>query len=73
MKNAAYAIQSGRWKGVVAQCNDTPSFSDQMQLFDLDNDPYETEDVSLYFLDQVGVLKNIIASEDGISCNCFQC
>ena len=72
-KTTSYAIRSGRWKGVVARCTNTPSFSDEMQLYDLDEDPFETEDISNDFPDQVDILKNIIASEEGISCKCFQC
>ena len=67
----AYTIRNGRWKGIVAQCNNTPSFTDEMMLYDLDEDPFETEDVSSYFPDQVNILKEIIASEDGISCTYF--
>ena len=56
----------------MARCTNTPSFSDEMQLYDLDEDPFETEDISNDFPDQVDILKNIIASEEGISCKCFQ-
>ena len=72
-KTTAYAIRSGKWKGVVAKCNNYPTLMDEMELYDLDDDPFETQDISSLYPDQVEVLKNIITSEEGISCKCFQC
>ena len=66
----SYAIRSGRWKGMVAECTMTPSLSDKMVLYDLIEDPHEENDVASYFPDKVNFLKNLIASEDGISCKC---
>ena len=72
-KNTAYAIRSGRWKGVVSSCSGTPNINDKMQLFDLLEDPFETTNIADSYPEEVDALKNIIASEDDISCQCFQC
>lgn len=71
---SAYAVRSGRWKGVVATCeNGVPSVEDDMELFDLDIDPFETTDVASHHPDEVHALKKLVLDEDGISCICFQC
>ena len=67
----AYAIRSGRWKGVSKNCFGIPQLTDEMELYDLISDPNETEDISKYFPDEVDNLKNILASENGISCECY--
>ena len=72
-KKTAYAILNGKWKGVVASCSGTPTFNDKMQLFDLEVDPFETTNIADSYPEEVDALKGIIASEDGISCKCFQC
>lgn len=70
----AYAVRSARWKGVVAKCNaGVPSADDEMELFDLDSDPFETTNVASDHPDEVGALKRLVLAEEGISCNCFQC
>ena len=72
MKTSAYAIWSVRWKGVVVVCNNKGSMTDNMELYDLDEDPFEIQDISESFPEQVELLKNVIAFEDDISCKCFQ-
>ena len=51
----------------------TPKVNDEMQLFDLVDDPFETTNISEFHPEEIDELKRIIASEDGISCKCFQC
>ena len=56
MKNTAYAIRSGRWKGVVASCSGTPNLNDEMHLFDLLEDPFETINIANSYPEQVDAL-----------------
>jgi len=47
MKTSAYAIWSVRWKGVVVVCNNKGSMTDNMELYDLDEDPFEIQDIGI--------------------------
>ena len=71
--STAYAIRSGRWKGIVDNCVGIPSLEDEMILFDLMEDPFETTNLAELYPEQINALKDIIASEQDISCKCFQC
>jgi hypothetical protein len=51
----------------------TPKVNDEMQLFDLVDDPFETTNLSEFFPEEINELKRIIVSEDSMSCKCFQC
>mmetsp|Transcript_64912 Transcript_64912/g.152677 ORF Transcript_64912/g.152677 Transcript_64912/m.152677 type:complete len:485 (+) Transcript_64912:28-1482(+) len=71
-----YTVRRGRWKGIVAHCSDKqkwqPSLTDQMQLFDLLEDPLESEDVADAKPEVVLQIKNLVMSK-GLSCMCYQC
>ena len=78
-KGSGYGIRQGKWKGAVDHCastapgaNQVPSMDDVMLLFDLDNDPFETTDLSKKYPQQVKALKQLAMSKD-VSCQCFQC
>ena len=71
-----YAVRVGDWKGVVHACVDTiknaPSAADEMELYDLIADPYETTNVAAAHASVVTVIKTKLAGQ-GLSCTCFQC
>eukprot|EP00943_MAST-04B_sp_MAST-4B-sp1_P009507 g9507.t1 len=73
---SGYSVRVGDWKGVVPFCDDgitnQPSLNDDMQLFDLVNDPFEKSDVSNLHKDVVVRLKKLIISKQ-VSCKCYQC
>jgi len=73
---SGYSVRVGDWKGIVPSCADedslTPSDADEMLLFDVVNDPYETHDRSADFADRVSHFKKIVQSKN-LTCTCYQC
>merc|ERR1712070_927936 len=72
-----YAVRAGKWKGVVRTCADAsnmqPSLDDEMLLFDVMNDPFETQDLSLNQTHhQIHHLKNLVIAKN-LSCVCYGC
>ena len=62
-----------KWKGVVNDCmNGTPRKRDTMQLYNLENDPFEQNDISHSNQEQVNVLKTMVL-KSGSGCSCYQC
>ena len=76
LSKSGYSIRVGNFKGIVPFCNDgvtnQPSMKDDMQLYNLINDPFEENDVSDVHKDVVLRLKTLIISKD-VSCKCYQC
>ena len=69
----AYSIRMNQWKGVVNDCmNGTPRKRDTMQLYNLENDPFEQNDISHSNQEQVNVLKTMVL-KSGSGCSCYQC
>ena len=61
------------WKGVVNNCNNgVPSMKDEMQLFNLLNDPFEQKDISKKHENQIQKMKTVVVNS-GSSCYCYQC
>merc|ERR1712139_97340 len=60
-KVPGYAVRVGNWKGVVPTCADAsnlqPSLDDEMLLFHVVNDPFETQDRSAEQAHQIKLLK----------------
>lgn len=75
-KAPGYAVNVGRWKGIVPQCSDTirlqPSLADDMQLYDLVADPFETTDLAAQHGRVVEMMKTLVTSGN-LSCLCYQC
>jgi len=73
---SGFGVRIGSWKGVVPQCHDqqslTPTLDDVMQLYSLDEDPFETTDVAHQHLHVVKRLKEVVISKS-LTCQCFQC
>ena len=73
---SGYSIRVGNYKGIVSHCADRrkyqPSLQDDMQLFDLSNDPFEDNDISEAHQDVVLRLKKLIISKN-VTCKCYQC
>lgn len=71
-----YGVRVGDWKGVVPNCADgktkQPSQADQMMLYDLAKDPFETTDVSKANQDIVMQIKSIVIAAN-LTCQCYQC
>ena len=69
----AYSIRMNHWKGVVNNCNNgVPSMKDEMQLFNLLNDPFEQNDISKKHENQIQKMKTVVVNS-GSSCYCYQC
>jgi len=73
---SGFGVRIGSWKGVVPQCHDQqslkPTPDDVMQLYNLDEDPFETTDVAHQHLHVVKRLKEVVISKS-LTCQCFQC
>jgi len=73
---SGYSVRVGNWKGVVRSCADSlkkqPSLDDEMLLYDVVNDPFETQDRSLEQKAQVQIIKDLVIAKD-LSCECYQC
>jgi uncharacterized sulfatase len=73
---SGYGVRVGQWKGVVAYCSDNvtmaPSLKDDLMLYDLTMDPFETTDVATSHPDQVTSMIKLLLTEN-VKCNCFQC
>jgi len=71
-----YSMRIGDWKGIVFSCNDTvnlrPSMADNMKLFDVVNDPFESVDRAAEQADRVRLFKELIVSKN-VTCECYQC
>lgn len=71
-----YGVRVGDWKGVVAHCSDNvtmaPSLSDDLMLYNLVADPFETTDIASAHPDQVSSMIKLLMAEN-VKCNCFQC
>ena len=75
-KPAGYTVCVGDWKAIVPSCADAanlkPSDADEMLLFDVVNDPFETQDRSSECPDRVAAFEKVVQSKD-LTCECFQC
>jgi len=75
-KSTGYAVRVGNWKGVVPSCADTsnlqPSQADEMLLFNVVDDPFETQDRSAEQTHQIKVLKDLVTAKN-LSCQCYGC
>lgn len=75
-ENTGYSVRVGNWKGIVKVCADTdnlrPSDDDDMLIFDVVNDPAETDDKSAERADIVAQFKALVQSKD-LTCKCYQC
>lgn len=75
-KGPGFTVHMGRWKGMVPHCSDTitwqPSADDEMRLFDLVSDPFETTDVAKEKPDMVKQLQKFVVAKN-LSCMCYQC
>jgi len=73
---SGYGVRVGDWKGVVAHCSDNvtmaPSLSDDLMLYNLVADPFETTDIASAHPDQVSSMIKLLMAEN-VKCNCFQC
>merc|ERR1711871_861899 len=72
---SGYSVRVGDWKGVVQHCNTTenvPSLADEMELYDLNADPFEGLNVASRHQDVVERLKRLTISKD-LTCDCYQC
>lgn len=69
-----YSVRMGKWKGIVPHCNHglSPSMDDPMQVFDLENDPFEKTDVAKKNAAVVSQLKKLVISKE-LTCQCYQC
>jgi len=73
-----YTVRMGKWKGMVPHCSDTkglkPNMNDDMRVFDLDKDPFETTDLAGH-PNRDGLaahLKSFVISKN-LTCMCYQC
>ena len=74
-KPAGYGIRVGKYKGVVQSCvsrKKQPSKHDVMELYDLDADPFEQNDISGTHASEVAKLKAFVIAKD-LTCTCYQC
>lgn len=71
---SGYSVKSGQWKGVVPFCGSDlkPSAGDSMELYNLENDPHEENNVNTTHADVVQMLKTKVSSQD-LTCTCYQC
>ena len=72
---SGYSVRIGDWKGVVNHCNSTkniPSLEDEMELYDLSADPFETSNIASSRRAVVDSLKRLTIAQD-LTCDCFQC
>ena len=49
-----------------------PSHGDVYELYDLDADPFEQNDVAAAHPDEVAKLKKFVIAKD-LTCTCYQC
>lgn len=75
-QNPGYTIRFGKWKGMVPHCKDgrflKPSMEDQMQLYDLNEDPFETKDIAELNANMTTHLKQFVIAKN-LTCACYQC
>jgi arylsulfatase A-like enzyme len=75
-KNRGYSVRVGNWKGVVPTCADAsnlqPSLDDEMFLYDVVNDAFETQDRSGEKAQQIKKLKELVIAKN-LTCQCYQC
>jgi len=71
-----YGVRVDNWKGIVKECNNTkdekPSESDVMLLYNLNDDPFELNDISSAHQVIVNRLKKLVISKN-LTCKCYQC
>jgi len=70
-----YSVRVGNYKGIVFECkaqNLKPNHKDEMQLYNVVNDPFETTDIADKHPAIVAHLKDTVVSED-LTCECYQC
>lgn len=73
-KQSGYSVRIGDMKGVVQACDSKmkPSMKDDMEIYDVVNDPFETTNVAKKSPDLVKKFKTLVVSKD-LSCRCYQC
>jgi len=74
-KTVGYSTRVQKWKGVVHSCsasNSKPSLGDSMELYDLENDLFEKENIANKHPDIVKEIKTLLVKKD-LSCACYQC
>jgi len=73
---SGYSVRVGTWKGLVPHCANAktwqPSMDDQMQLYNIDQDPFEITDVANKHANVVHNLKVLLISKN-LTCHCYQC
>jgi len=71
-----YSVRAGHWKGVVHSCADAqklkPSMADDMELYNLNTDPFETNNIASERKSVVEDLKKMLVTKD-LTCRCYQC
>jgi len=71
---SGYSLRAGDWKVVAPHCGDTlqPSLDDVVQLYNLESDPFEQNDVAEFRpWEALRLLR--IATAKNLSCRCYQC
>mmetsp|Transcript_11031 Transcript_11031/g.22801 ORF Transcript_11031/g.22801 Transcript_11031/m.22801 type:complete len:486 (-) Transcript_11031:100-1557(-) len=69
-----YNVRMGDFKGIVPHCGAKlhPSMDDEMQVFDLAKDPFETTDLAPANASLAERLKRFVVGKD-LTCMCYQC
>lgn len=70
-----YSVRVGNFKGMVQACDPStlkPGPHDQMALYDVVNDPFETTDIAAKHPVVVERFKKLVVSKD-LTCQCYQC
>lgn len=70
-----YSVRVGDFKGVVKACDPKtlkPGKNDEIEIYDVVNDPFETTDIAAKHSDVATHLKELVVSKD-LTCQCWQC
>lgn len=74
--SSGYCTRVGKWKAVVHACADAeklkPSKNDKMELYDLNDDPFEKVNIATRHPNVVASIKDLLMKKD-LSCECYQC
>jgi len=76
--NFGYSVRIGEWKAVAPLCSNItfkPDKTDLMEIYNLEDDPFETNDLSDTKSGQSRVqeIKKVILKYPDIDCHCYQC
>ena len=69
---AAILGPNSRYKAVNRHCEGRPEPDDDLAIYDLDADPFETSDVAADHPDIVAAFRAALAAPD-LTCRCYQC